>query len=689
MLIIHQLVYLHISSYPMKLHRLLCFFLLSVSISPVISAPVNWEQKVSGLHNRLQKAAGSEKIQVLLELAELCNPDSLHQAFVLTREAIAEGKKLPDKKLLADAYVGLAGLFIRVHDAADSAGYYISAAERAYKSSPGRKAPAKYFYILGNRHFRMQDMSEANSCLQLAIEKGLAEEDHLTVAQAQLLMAKVARSNGDTRGFIDWLNKAGKSFLLSDNKIQAGPAMISIGVMLKDAGLDRQGDQALINAIAVCEQAGDKQFVGYLYCNVAGIFESGPDKGRTLGLFRKAEKIFASLNNDRGLGYTLNHIGMYYRKIGQSDQALSCFRRAIVHKKRINDWQGACFAACNMAEVYLEERNHEALTGAFREAHEYMERAGDKLSETVYYNTLARFHAANKEYSEAIECYQASLQAARESFNQNFVLDNLKAIGELYQSMGEEKEALVYLNRYIQAGDSVKAATGLQSNLDMQAELDKITNATSGTGNSFVNLISDIRRIAIPAAFLLVVVIMGLSAWGFGGNRNTIDNKVVSRKQEMPASSGQLNLEITPEINRVRPALSESTRNDIWLRLNHLMENEKCFLDKDISQHELALRLGTNTNYLSKVVNELTGDNFNAFVNKYRIEEACRLLAGSGRLHMSIEGIALTVGFNSKSAFNTAFKKFRGMTPKEFYERSRIPGELLSETAEVAAENEG
>jgi hypothetical protein len=171
------------------------FLPASEASSPVKSAPVNWDRRLQ-VCTIVFRAAGSEKIQVLLELAELCNPDSLHQAFVLTREAIAEGKKLPDKKLLADAYVGLAGLFIRVHDAADSAGYYISAAERAYKSSPGRKAPAKYFYILGNRHFRMPDMSEANSCLSLLLKKDWLKRNTLRWPRHICMMAKVARSNG-------------------------------------------------------------------------------------------------------------------------------------------------------------------------------------------------------------------------------------------------------------------------------------------------------------------------------------------------------------------------------------------------------------------------------------------------------------------------------------------------------------
>jgi len=95
-------------------------------------------------------------------------------------------------------------------------------------------------------------------------------------------------------------------------------------------------------------------------------------------------------------------------------------------------------------------------------------------------------------------------------------------------------------------------------------------------------------------------------------------------------------------------------------------ETEKPWLQPDLSLEDVCIKLQTNRNYLSKVINEDFDMNFYYFVNKYRIEEAKKLLVENNANHYSIRGIAETVGFKSISSFNTAFKKFEGITPSEY-----------------------
>ena len=71
--------------------------------------------------------------------------------------------------------------------------------------------------------------------------------------------------------------------------------------------------------------------------------------------------------------------------------------------------------------------------------------------------------------------------------------------------------------------------------------------------------------------------------------------------------------------------------------------------------------------YLSHVINASFNQNFRDFINSYRIEESKSRLVQDD---MNILNIAYEVGFNSKSAFNTAFKKFTGMTPKEYRKKN-------------------
>jgi AraC-like DNA-binding protein len=96
------------------------------------------------------------------------------------------------------------------------------------------------------------------------------------------------------------------------------------------------------------------------------------------------------------------------------------------------------------------------------------------------------------------------------------------------------------------------------------------------------------------------------------------------------------------------------------------METEKPYTDGDLTLQKLARKLLISPHHLSQTLNERLRQNFFDFVNSYRIEEAKRRLVDPAKKHYSILGIAEEVGFNSKSAFNVAFKKHANMTPSEF-----------------------
>ena len=71
---------------------------------------------------------------------------------------------------------------------------------------------------------------------------------------------------------------------------------------------------------------------------------------------------------------------------------------------------------------------------------------------------------------------------------------------------------------------------------------------------------------------------------------------------------------------------------------------------------------------MTYVLNDVMGKNFYGVVNEYRLREAIQIMETSGRKY-TIEAIAEMVGFNSKSSFYACFKKFTGMSPKEYLEK--------------------
>ncbi len=137
------------------------------------------------------------------------------------------------------------------------------------------------------------------------------------------------------------------------------------------------------------------------------------------------------------------------------------------------------------------------------------------------------------------------------------------------------------------------------------------------------------------------------------------------RKPEVLA--GIDDIAIPPSPRRYEKSTLTPERGDDYLkRLLDVMPTEKPYLDNDLTLQKLAKTVAISPHHLSQTINERLEQNFFDFINSYRIEEAKKLLVDAGKKHYSILAVAEEVGFNSKSAFNTAFKKHAKLTPSEF-----------------------
>lgn len=111
--------------------------------------------------------------------------------------------------------------------------------------------------------------------------------------------------------------------------------------------------------------------------------------------------------------------------------------------------------------------------------------------------------------------------------------------------------------------------------------------------------------------------------------------------------------------------MNESLQIQIAKQLNYLLSVEKLYLHTDLTLNRLAEMLQTNRTYLSEVIQAYFGVSFTTLINSYRIREA-KVWLQQGKEKIRIEELASMVGFNSKSSFNSAFKRYTGLTPSEY-----------------------
>ena len=163
------------------------------------------------------------------------------------------------------------------------------------------------------------------------------------------------------------------------------------------------------------------------------------------------------------------------------------------------------------------------------------------------------------------------------------------------------------------------------------------------------------------SSLLLLIAVTFLATWSLRqkpGFEEIFDD--VSKNGESSLMSAKQNKYKTS-------ALTEENLKHIADKLENTMQQEQLYLNAALSLPLLAKSINTSPNYISQTLNERLNVNFFDYVNGYRVKHAKNELTNSNK---TVLDIAMDAGFNSKSAFYTAFKKYTGKTPVQYKQQS-------------------
>lgn len=131
----------------------------------------------------------------------------------------------------------------------------------------------------------------------------------------------------------------------------------------------------------------------------------------------------------------------------------------------------------------------------------------------------------------------------------------------------------------------------------------------------------------------------------------------------------QINLKTYIEKDDVDEPNIEENLEDLKIQFNTIVEYlnvHKSFLNPDLNLKSLASLINMPQKDISKAINTFSDSNFHSFINKYRVEEAKKILINKDSTKYSMIGIGEKAGFNSKSSFYNNFKKEVGLSPKQY-----------------------
>lgn len=110
--------------------------------------------------------------------------------------------------------------------------------------------------------------------------------------------------------------------------------------------------------------------------------------------------------------------------------------------------------------------------------------------------------------------------------------------------------------------------------------------------------------------------------------------------------------------------------DNVVMKINAMMEMEKLYQEPELTLQDLANKLQCPSYQVSQAINEGMNKSFYDLINGYRVEEAKRLLLDTKNRNYTILSVGFEAGFNSKTTFNTVFKKFTGVTPTQYRDKT-------------------
>ena len=147
--------------------------------------------------------------------------------------------------------------------------------------------------------------------------------------------------------------------------------------------------------------------------------------------------------------------------------------------------------------------------------------------------------------------------------------------------------------------------------------------------------------------------------------KNTVVVNTLNAENKSISANDTSVIKIVPAGKYTKSALNENIFMDYERKLNKFFDEEKVYLENDITLEDLAGKMKLSKHHLTQLFNVYLGENFNQYINRYRINYSCRLLQ-SNNDDLTIEEIAFESGFNSKVSFNRHFKNLIGCTPSDY-----------------------
>lgn len=415
-----------------------------------------------------------------------------------------------------------------------------------------------------------------------------------------------------------------------------------------------------LTAVDLYKSIEDWKNVAVTYDLLGQIYQQTGDYEKALHYTRQALALAKSSGNYISEMNLYVNMGALHRTLKQIDSALYFYDLGVALAKKHNRLLPVAQNLMNMANIYSSEwEDYEEAEKYYKQSLDICYASGIQYGIYINWLNLGNNYRLKKEYTQAKVALDSALVYSEKLKIPSEKASVQQGYYELYKDKNDFQKALSHYEKFNEIKQSLnleeqkKEVAELQAKYDMAVkdkEIERINNE---------NMKYRFRN----RVLFLVIAATGFLIY-FMSYRNKSLRNLYERNVELTKSSFVFDAsEVTEQEEDSSPL------RKVFDQLIAVMENEKLYKEPTLSVDMVTQKLQTNKKYLSNSIAVYTKENFNNFVNSYRIQEARRIILQNPSL--SLNEVMYACGFNSRTPFYTAFQKNTGMSPQQFKDLSR------------------
>lgn len=374
---------------------------------------------------------------------------------------------------------------------------------------------------------------------------------------------------------------------------------------------------------------------------------------------KKAEAYFEETNDLNNLGLCYMNLGYLYDQVGKIDTSRMNHEKAEEIYLKTKDYTNLFQTYLNLTNSWISLKNEKKANETFSLAGKTLPYIENAYNRATYMSFASLLNDRFGNNDSAIVYAQKSLRL----YDSLGVIDRVRSeyynLAGLYAETGQIDKYGLAISRYDSlTKDEISqdmnrrlAETEVRYKLDMKNL--EVKNAESLLEKKRFQVI--VTSVFSLALFLALLFTFRLYSRVNKANKSLYEKNVELMKQEVSSEQEY----------QSEKAESVQEENQLLKSFQKLLQDREFYKKPDLSLKMAAAELGTNEKYLSQAVNT-SSDNFNTYVNRFRIKEARRIIIESNSQQLSLEELGLMVGFTNRHTFSRAFSQIAGISPSEF-----------------------